>query len=415
MMTQAFYTGLSGLMSQQTAIDIEADNIANISTIGFRGSNAEFASLFERTVVSTMDHSSVGIGSRVQTSSINMQNGAIQLTDRNTDLAISDEGWFGIKDGDNRLFTRAGNFMFDSNSDLVNSDGMYVLGTMANNIEGNVLKKEVLQTQLGDISQQQTLRFPKSLSYPPVSTTHTSFLGNLGVDDETRVFGAVAIDPQNNKNNLKLHFTKSAKQPQEGVQWDIVATTQSLNGETIYDTQKGSAIFNEEGALVSYSIADIDNNGSKIAIDLGDGYNGIVSMNIPYSAGSSQSDGTIGGELVGYEINRNAEVIATFTNGMQSSVGKIALYHFNNEQGLDKISSSTYQESSNSGRAQFYKDSNGNNILGSSVMNFQLETSNVTMSSSLTQLIILQRSYDSNSKVVSTADQMMQKALNMDA
>ena len=414
-MTQAFYTGLSGLMSQQTAIDIEADNIANISTIGFRGSNAEFASLFERTVVSTMDHSSVGIGSRVQTSSINMQNGAIQLTDRNTDLAISDEGWFGIKDGDNRLFTRAGNFMFDSNSDLVNSDGMYVLGTMANNIEGNVLKKEVLQTQLGDISQQQTLRFPKSLSYPPVSTTHTSFLGNLGVDDETRVFGAVAIDPQNNKNNLKLHFTKSAKQPQEGVQWDIVATTQSLNGETIYDTQKGSAIFNEEGALVSYSIADIDNNGSKIAIDLGDGYNGIVSMNIPYSAGSSQSDGTIGGELVGYEINRNAEVIATFTNGMQSSVGKIALYHFNNEQGLDKISSSTYQESSNSGRAQFYKDSNGNNILGSSVMNFQLETSNVTMSSSLTQLIILQRSYDSNSKVVSTADQMMQKALNMDA
>ncbi len=415
MMTQAFYTGLSGIKSQQTAMDIEADNIANISTIGFRGSNVEFSSLFETAINSTTNNSTIGIGSKVQATSMNTQTGTIQLTDKNTDLAISDDGWFGIKNGAETLYTRAGDFVFDSNSDLITLDGMYVLGTMSNNIEGETLTKEVPETLLGDIETQETLRFPKSLTYPPVATLNSSFYGNLGIDDITRTFGTTAIDIENNKNNLKLSFSKSAEQLPSGVQWDVVATTQSLDGETIYDTKYGVAIFNDQGALLSNTLTTINNNGSDVDIDLGSGYSGIVSTNTPYTEGSSTSDGTIGGDLAGYEINRNAEVIATFTNGMQSSVGKIALYHFNNDQGLDRVSGTRYQETSNSGDALFYKDENGQNILGSDVLNYQLESSNVLMATSLTELIILQRSFDSNSKVISTADQMMQKALDMDA
>jgi len=129
----------------------------------------------------------------------------------------------------------------------------------------------------------------------------------------------------------------------------------------------------------------------------------------------SNSDGIRAGNLVGYDINSDAEVIATFSNGEQSSVGKIALFHFQNNQGLTQVSSTSYSSSSNSGEALFFKDEKGNSIYGTDVLNYTLEDSNVALSQSLTELIVFQRSFDSNSKVLSTADEMMQKALDMDA
>jgi flagellar hook protein FlgE len=130
---------------------------------------------------------------------------------------------------------------------------------------------------------------------------------------------------------------------------------------------------------------------------------------------SSESDGTIKGDLVGYDINRNAEVVAIFSNGVQSSVGQIAVYHFQNDQGLERVGNSSFRATSNSGEPFFMQNEKGENIVGAKVMTYRLENSNVAMEESLTQLIILQRSYDANAKSVTTADQMMQKALNMDA
>jgi len=417
MMTQAFYTGISGIRSNQTAIDITSDNIANISTIGFRGSQAEFSTLFE-SALNTPNNSlsssnTVGLGTQIHATSMMEAMGTMQQTDRNTDLAIDGDGWFGIKNGDETLYTRAGDFLFDSNSDLTTIDGKYVLGTMANNIENDVLTKEVPQTFLGDIDAQETLRFPKSLLYPPIPTQHSSFYGNLGIDDVPRIFGTTVVDKDNNKNNLKLEFTKSEQQVKPGMQWDVVATTQTLDGTTIYDKKVGKAYFDAHGAMISHTLSTIDNNGTEVKIDLGEGYGGIVATNTPFVEGSSKSDGTIGGSLVGYEINEGGEVIATFTNGAQSSVGKIALYHFNNEQGLQRVSGTRYKESSNSGRAVFVQDKDGKSIQGANVINYRLEGSNIMTAYALTELIVLQRSFDANSKIITTADQMIQKALGM--
>lgn len=419
MMIQAFYTGLSGLRSHQTAIDIESDNISNVSTVGFRGSQAEFSSLYNEAIHTYENISSsnnhIGIGSHINGSAMIQNAGAISLSDRNTDLAIDGNGWFGIQNNEQTLYTRAGDFVFDSNSDLMTTDGMYVLGTMGDNIEGNTLTKEIEDIQLGSLGEQEKLRFPKTLTYPPIPTQKTSFFGNLDTENEVKQFGADIIDPYNNKNNLQLTFTKSKEQLPPGIQWDVEAKTISLDGETIYDTQKGKVFFDSEGSLILSTLPAIDNNGQQVNIDLGEGFNGIISTNARSTNASSVSDGSIGGDLIGYEINRNAEVIATFTNGKQSSVGKIGVYHFKNEQGLNKVSTTRYAESSNSGRATFYTDENGQSILGANVNNFQLERSNVLLQDSLTQLIVLQRSYDANSKTITTADQMMQKALSMDA
>lgn len=420
MMTQAFYTGISGLQSYSEAIDVVSEDLANTSTIGYRGKNVEFANSFEEMLnqanapKSSVD-SSIGIGTKVSATAMTQSQGELLLSDRNTDLAIEGDGWFSIQGNDNPLYTRAGNFNFDTNNDLVTDDGYYVLGTMANNIDNDVLTKVVNDLPLGEMSVQEKLRFPKALTYPPTPTDKVSFFGNLGIKNVPMKISASAVDPENNKNDINISFSLSDTQNTLGTTWDAVAVSQSLDGETIYDTQSGQVSFAEDGSFLSTTLSTINNNGKDVALDLGTGYDGLIAVNGVDQSSSSSSNGTPGGDLLGYEINKNAEVIATFSNGMQSSVGKIAVYHFQNDQGLTEVSGSNYQESSNSGAPVFSTDENGENVLGANIINYRLENSNVSMTSGLTDLIVYQRAYDANSKSITTANEMMQKALSMDA
>ncbi|HUH42163.1 MAG TPA: flagellar hook-basal body complex protein [Sulfurimonas sp.] len=430
MMIQAFYTGISGVKAHQTAIDVVADNLANTSTLGFRGYSSEFSSLFEKSVVGPSDRNAgVGLGTSVNAITMDNNSGVIQLSERNTDLAIMGDGWFGIQGEGAPIYTRDGSFTFDRERDLVTADGYYVLGTMGTNINNGVLTQQLSEVGLGNVATQEKLRFPNELTYPVSPTTEAKFFGNLGLDDTTRVISSKAIDAQSNTNNIRLEFNKVVPQVSPGTQWNVVATAQSAGvqtfyneqtGETtylpdeIYDTQSGVVSFDDSGVIVSNTLSTINNNGTPVNINLGTGYEGLISMNNPFS-GSSTSDGVKSGELYGYEINKNGQIIATFSNGMQSSIGSVAVYHFQNDKGLERINGSRFSESTNSGRPIFFQDANGNNILGTDLSNFKLEGSNVRMEVALTEIIIMQRSYDANSKCITTADQMLQKALNMSA
>lgn len=416
-MTQAFYTGISGLQTNQKAIDVLSDNLANVSTIGFRGYGTEFSSLFEASV-NTSAHSSsvdssVGVGVKLDASQLDLANGTPMISDKSTDLAINGDGWFGIVGEGKPLYTRNGNFTFDVNNDLVTYDGFHVLGTMGNNISGEVLSAPVAQTKLNDAAAQEKLNFPKSLTFKPIPTTSANFYGNIGITDEVRKMSAGIVDAKGVKNNLGLEFTKSAVQNPPGIQWDVVATTKSLDNETLYDTQTGTVNFDGSGALLSSTLGSIDNNGTQVEISLGTGYQGITSSDTTSVSPSSSANGLQGGDLLGYDINTDGDVIATFSNGEQSSVGKIALFHFQNDKGLDRISGTRFEEGANSGQPIFFQDANGENILGAKLQNFKLESSNVKMEVGLTDLIIYQRSYGANAKCITTSDEMIQKALGM--
>jgi len=415
MMSQAFYTGLSGVQNSSIGIDVVSNNISNISTVGYKGYTTEFASMFGDAIsTSASRNETIGAGVQVQTTSMVSDQGTIALSDRNTDLAILGNGWFGVQSSGNPVYTRDGSFVFDSNSDLVTSDGFYVLGTVAGNIsKDNVLTSQIDTVALSDVATQEKLRFPKVLQFPPKPTTSAQFYANLGVGKEPISVGASIVDPQNNKNALGLLFTRNAVQTPPGSIYSVKATVTSADGKTVYDTQTGTVEFDAAGGLVKSTLSTVDNNGAPVTVDLGNAFTGITSINRPFAPGSSKANGTIGGELEGYSVNKNGEVIATFTNGRQSSVGKIAVYHFRNEQGLDRISGTRFKESPNSGQAIFFQDANGKNINGTDVINFRLEGSNIGLTYGLTELIILQRSYDANSKSITTANEMIKKALDM--
>ncbi len=416
MMIQAFYTGMSGLKASSQAIDVISDNLSNISTVGFRGYNSEFTNMFEEalnTVSSSSSvDSSIGAGTQVGTVAMDESQGVFQLTNKSTDLAILGDGWFGIQADDEPLYTRDGSFTFDANRDLVTHDGYHLLGTMGNNTADGVLTQQLSSIAIGDVSSQEALNFPKELYFPPVATTQALFSGNIDLDEEIVSVGVPVITASGTVNNLRLEYTKVNPQVSPGVQWNVLASTQSKDGEITYSTESGVVSFDESGLLISNTLSSIDNQGSSVAIDLGSGYDGVISMSAPSSLFGS-ADGLEDGELLGYDINKNGEVIATFTNGRQSNVATISVFHFANDRGLERMSGSRFAQSSNSGEALFFQDANGNNILGTDLATNQLEGSNVKIEVGLTDLIIMQRSYDANSKSITTADEMLQKALNM--
>ena len=417
-MIQAFYTGISGLQATQTAIDVTSDNLSNINTVGFKNSEVEFSSVFatagDRANASAITNQT-GSGTKIQTTAVNLSQGELIQGDRDTELAIDGDGWFGVKGNGNTEYTRNGNFNFDADRNLVTDDRSHVLGTMGTNIKDGVLIESLNSVELGAVNTQEALNFPIDLRYPVEPTSEVNFSGNLGINTNTTSASSTAVSSSSENNAVKLEFTQVIPRPVSGSEWNVVATVKSADGSTTYDTQQGSVTFSETGALDSFNIPLLDNDGTAVSVNLGAAFDGLIANGIEEPSISSSSNGLEGGDLVGYRINQDANVVAAFSNGRSSSVGKVAIFHFQNDQGLEKLSGSRFTQSNNSGNPIFFTDTNGANVNGASVLNYRLENSNVRTEVGLTQLIIMQRAYDANSKSISTSDEMIQKALNMGA
>lgn len=444
MMTQGYYAGISGIQTNQYGLDVIADNLANVNTIGFRGSTAEFASLFNEKLVSAGSYPTsddIGMGSRVQATTIDTKGGSLINSDRFNDLSISGNGWFGVVSGKNNYYTRAGNFVLDTtqktsgdaNSSvgrLTTTEGMYVTGTMLANYtydsqynysakssvtDSGAFKITASQNTvpLAASDAQGPIELPTRLAYPTEPTTTTKFYGNLSTENVVRTMSANAISPSNDQNRIKLVFTQSAVQPANGISWDIVATATSNDGTTIYDTQNGQATFNQSGLLETFTLPTLNNDGAPVTVDIGGAFGGLISTLGPAVSASSQSDGVSGGTLNQYSITTDGTVIADFSNGRQSAIGRIAVYHFQNDQGLDRSGASLFSQSSNSGNAMFWTDDTGTAVTGAVINSRSLENSNVKMEVGLTDMIVMQRAYQANAKTVTTVDEMIQKALSM--
>jgi len=150
-----------------------------------------------------------------------------------------------------------------------------------------------------------------------------------------------------------------------------------------------------------------------VSVDLGSAFGGVISSSGPTISASSQSDGISGGTLNKYSINSDGIVVADFSNGKQSTIGRIAVYHFQNDQGLTRSGSTLFSQSDNSGNPMFWTDANGEAVTGTTISSGHLENSNVRMEVGLTDMIVMQRAYQANAKTVTTVDEMIQKALSM--
>ncbi|AQW85706.1 flagellar hook protein [Campylobacter pinnipediorum subsp. caledonicus] len=232
------------------------------------------------------------------------------------------------------------------------------------------------------------------------------------------------------KSLLSLRYTKQIPQQNDKTVWDIEATiTDEQNN--IVETKKGMLTFGPKGTLVETTLTEIGgvninfaqqepqndkNNTNNNANDDKDKQQGIYKGLTTFHSKAVtdiKKDGFIEGLLKSYEVVNNGTIMANFNNGQMFPIAKVALYHFQNDQGLAKMGDNIYTKTSNSGEPFFYKSKNGATILGTNIASNTLEISNVDLGQALTEMIVMQKAYDASSKSITTSDQMIQTAIQM--
>ncbi len=440
-MNTSFYNGVSGIKSQQFGIDVWAGNIANINKPGYKFVNPEFSTVFDTQLANSLFDpltSDIGVGSRVASTTTNFQQGGFITTESKYDMAIEGEGWFGVLDHKGeKYYTRAGAFNRDAEGYLVDPDGNYVTGTLANNIQnGSIIQNPKMEISLTTPDAQTKINLPEELTIPPEATTYVNFKGSLDPKPiyefdpdlgrkvevpNIEVFRTILFDSQGNANTLEVTFKKQVPQPPTHTIWDAEAKLFDPD-KNLLTTQNGQIGFNERGAIVSNTLTSIDNNGTAVRLGFGNfydpntpnsGYDGLVSLADLDSTRAIEKDGHGTGHLQDYGIDGYGNIIAQFDNGSSIPIAKVAIYHFQNDAGLERETPVYFHQTSNSGKPIFYKDTEGNIIESSRLQNQKLEMSNLDLGNALTELLVIQKAFDASAKSITTSDQLIQNAINM--
>jgi flagellar hook protein FlgE len=397
-MLRSLFSGISGLRSHQTMMDVVANNIANVNTTGFKSSNVIFEDTLSQIIRSAgapgagiggTNPAQVGLGVQVGAIQTNFLQGSAQTTNKPTDLLIQGDGFFVLKDGNEQVYSRAGAFTFDTDGYLVNSDGNYVQGFPA--VNGVV-----------DVYGTPTdVRLQVGATIASTPTTDIGVGGNIKADNTNPLtLSATAYDIKGAGHPLSIAMTWNGT---DG--YDIDVLDQTENPPASVGT--GSVTFLPSGspnlpATMQATLPD----GSVIDIDL----EGLTNYNGVESVAVKTSNGAAAGSLQQFQIAPNGTVIGIYSNGVKRNEAQIALANFNNPGGLERLGDTTFRSSPNSGLAQVgVAGTGGRGVLQSGT----LEMSNVDLGMEFTNLIIAQRGFSANSRVITTSDEMLQELVNI--
>ena len=408
-MMRSMFSGVSGLRIHQTMMDIIGNNIANINTIGYKSSSVNFQSMLSQTLKGASSPSEnsggsnpiqIGLGAKMSSIDFNFAQGNLQSTGKITDMAIQGEGFFIVKSGIGTYYTRAGNFAFDSSGNLVNpSDGSIVQGWIAD-VNG-IVNANIAPTNL-NIPINQTIQ--------PNATTKVSYAGNLPSNASIgdKFYAPIQIiDSQGNSHDLTIEFAKTDEN-----QWSWQVTTPSgANGN-------GTIQFNANGSIASIvtdtPITYNPDGADPISIvpDFGtvDKIDGITQFATDATIAAISQNGNVSGTLQSISIGGNGEITGVFTNGQNKVLGQIAMALFKNPSGLLSVGNSLFSASNNSGVPIIgVPDSGGRGqiIVGT------VEMSNVDLAKEFADMIVAQRGFQANSKIISASDEMLQVLVNM--
>jgi flagellar hook protein FlgE len=405
-------SALSGLRNHQVMLDVVGNDIANVSTIGFKSSSTLFSDVLSQTLhgagapgaqTGGTNPAQIGLGSRLAGTVQSFTQGAIQRTDRTTDLAIQGDGFFVVDNAGENLYTRAGSFMLDASGNLTTPDGMLVQGWQADDagvIDANTAFGPV-QIRVGDL-------------LPPNPTAEVALGGNLSADAAIGTVSSLAVtvyDDQGAALPVNLTFTKSAAD-----QWDVTAT--AGDPAVAVALTDATLTFDGAGELVGPADRNINIAGGVIpglsgavAIELGAA--GEAGRLTQYagagSAAITAQDGYAAGSLQSFNVAPDGTIVGSYSNGRTRQIGQIAMAVFTNPGGLERVGG-VWRETPNSGLSQVGVAGSGGRGL---MLGGTLEMSNVDLAEEFTRLIVAQRGFQGNARVVTTSDEILQEVVNL--
>ena len=404
-MMRSLFSGVSGLKNHQTRMDVIGNNIANVNTVAFKAGRVNFEDILSQTVegarspqaggMGGVNPKQVGLGMGISSIDTLFTPGSLQSTDNPTDFAVQGEGFFIVSDGSQVYYTRDGAFKTSADGALVNSNGFRLQGWMADT-DGNIDSTQALQN----------ITIPVGAQMKPKATTQIALEGNLDANAAAGsewITSVQVYDSLGNPHNLTITFEKSGTITNG---WDWEAT---LDGSTATGT--GNITFDANGSISS--------SGTGTANFAIPGANAI-SLNIDFSqltqfggnptAYINFQDGYEAGSLDMVSTDSGGVLTGIFTNGQSKALAQIALATFSNPGGLLKEGGNLYQISNNSGLPNIGTASSGGR---GSIAVGALEMSNVDLAQEFTNMIVTQRGFQANSRVITTSDEMLQDLINI--
>ncbi|RKF19625.1 flagellar hook protein FlgE [Alginatibacterium sediminis] len=450
----SFNIALSGVNASQKDLDVTANNIANVNTIGFKESRAEFADVYATSIFS---NAKTAVGNGVKTADVAQQfhQGSLAFTQNALDLAISGEGFF-VTASDittqTREFTRAGAFKLNSDNFIVNSQGQYLQGYTVNTggtpsaVSMAATKPIQINSEVG--TPTQTTEVSMSFNLPSGGSTHD--IGDFDPTDSDTYTSATSVtvyDSQGGSHVAETYFVKDDTAPNtwhklvyiDGKPTDVVGGfPQTPNGGNTNPIIPNSArlVFDSAGALdpvnsLPLVIKTVPLGGTLPAVpgenfpgDVWDRTNGSVdpdqeitfNLNSPtqyasaFEVSSLSQDGSTVGKLTGIDIGPDGLVVASYSNGQTTNIAKVATAKFANNQGLGQIGDTSWQQTQLSGEAIAGEANSG--TFGK-INSASLEQANVNLTEQLVNLITAQRNFQANSRALEVNSTLQQTIIQI--
>ena len=397
------------------SINVAGDNIANLNTIGFKTSQLAFADLFS-TVSGAIE---TGHGVRLANVSKPMRQGSFETTRSVTDLAVDGNGFFVVNDSASGIayYTRAGQFRLDAAGKMVNEIGFALQGSAGDISIGNSLT----------VPGQPTTSLALTMNLDAAATTPAAAVppgpdASPGAWLAASNFSTVAtvFDSQGNGHDLSFVFRKTAP---NSWQYQVLAPASALDAGAANSLElrqvaaPGALVFDASGQLdlAASSISDISGltwltGGSQTLAAGNISFAGTVQYAQPSSVTALTQDGFRQGSFTGINIDGQGAVVGRYSNGVSRALGNLILANFSNVDDLDPQGNTLFLPTVASGAAQTGVPGQGG--LGA-IVSGALELSTVDLAREFVTLIISQRSFQVNSRIITTADEMYSVAANL--
>jgi flagellar hook protein FlgE len=394
-MLRSLFSGISGLRAHQQMMDVTGNNIANVNTTGYKSSQTVFQDTLSQMVNAAgapqnqsggTNPAQVGLGVRLASINANFGQGAAQTTGKSSDLMIQGDGFFVVKSGGEALYTRAGSFTFDANGSLTTPTGQIVQGWSATDGEVNTS------------GAPGNIKLPIGISLSPTVTENVTLTGNFSNEapiGTTKEIPIKVYDEAGAANSMITTFQKT-----DATTWTITLPDGSttpisfVNGKAVGEPDPDTGL---DSGKITVGPYDFD-------------IHDLTQFSGSTEARVSNSDGSGAGVLSSYTVSNTGQIVGVFSNGLKQSLGQVALANFNNVNGLEKIGDSMFRSTVNSGLAQV--GSAGSAGLGL-ITSGALEMSNVDLAQEFTNLVIAQRGFQANSRIITTSDEILQELVNL--
>jgi len=404
-----FNTSLTGISAANADLSVTSHNIANVNTVGFKRSRAEFADVFQSSSYG-LTRNTIGSGVRLSNVAQQFTQGPVNQTGRSLDLAISGQGFFTLSVDGTRVYSRAGNFQTDANGYIINPQGAR-LQAFAPNANGNGF----------DVGQLVDLRLGSSVSAPRSSDTVAlgfTLPGNAPVpniplfnpadsNSYNHSSGGVTIFDSLGVSHVQTSYFVKTANPNEWVMHSYV------NGNPV--GQPTTLQFNGQGVLTAPAdgnviLGNFDPGTGADVMDLTLSITGSTQYGEAFALREVRTNGYGSGKLNEITVDPNGIVHARYSNNADIPLGQVALTNFTNPQGLQQEGGNLWTQTSSSGDPRTGVPTTAD---FGSIDAGSLEGSGVDLTEQLVNMIVAQRNFQANAQMLSTHDQTTQTILNL--